>query len=107
MRVGRMVCWFITGTFFGAGVGPLWGGLFPRAVGVILQLVGVFAQQGREAVTAVLGFGAGSAALLTLLTKTNSQGGPPVPLVVYGGLVISILSSVIGMVALVVVWRRP
>lgn len=107
MRVGRMVYWFVTGACFGLAVDLYGGGLFPCAVGVILLLVGVFAQQGREAVTAILGFGAGSAVLLILLTKTNFQGGPPVPLVVYGGLVISILSAVIGLVALVVVWRTP
>lgn len=107
MRVGRIAYWLITGMFFGLALDLYGGGLFPCAVGVTLLLVGVFAQQGREAVAVVLGFGAGVAALLALLTKTNFQGGPPVPLVVYGGLVISILSALIGLVALIVVWRKP
>lgn len=106
MRVGRMVYWFVTGACFGLGLDTWALGIFFLA-GVILLLVGMFTRPGREAVAVVLGLGVGSAALLALLTKTNFQGGPLVAPVVYGGLVISILSTVIGLVALVVVWRRP
>jgi hypothetical protein len=106
MRVGRLVYWFVTGACLGLGL-DIWALGILFLAGVILLLVGVFARPGREAVAVVLGLGVGSAALLALLTKTNFQGGPPVARVVYGGLVIAILSTVIGLVTLVVVWRRP
>jgi hypothetical protein len=106
MRVGRLVYWFVAGVFLGLGL-DIWALLTLFLAGVMLLLVGVFARRGREAVAVFLGLGVASAALLALLTKTNFQGGPPVAPVVYGGLVISILSTVIGLVALVVVWRRP
>jgi hypothetical protein len=106
MRVGRLVYWFGAGACLGWGLDIFaFGPCF--LAGVILVVVGVFARPGREAVAVVLGLGVGSAALLALLTKTNFQGGPPVAPVVSGGLVISILSTVIGLVALVAVGRRP
>ena len=106
MRVGRMVYWFVTGACLGLGLDTWALGIFFVA-GMILVLVGVFAQRGREAAAVVLGLGVGSAALLALVTDTNFQGGPPTVPVVYGLLVISILSTLIGLVALVVMWRTP
>jgi len=107
MRVGRMVYWFATGACFGLGLDAYALGIF-FLVGVMLVLVGVFVQRGREAVAVVLGLGVGSAALLALLTKTDFQGGPPVAPVVYGCLSISILSTLVGLVALAAVFRgRP
>ena len=106
MRVGRLVYWFVAGACLGLGLDAFALGIFFLA-GMILVVVGVAARRGREAVAVVLGVGVGSAALLALLTKTNFQGGPPVAPVVYGCLGIVILSTVIGLVALVVVWRRP
>ena len=106
MRVGRLVYWFVAGACLGLGLDAYALGICFLA-GVMLLLVGVFALRGREAVAVFLGLGVGSAALLALLTKTNFQGGPPVAPVIYGGLGISILSTMIGLVALVVVWRRP
>lgn len=105
MRVGRMVYWFATGVCFGLGLDAWALGVFFLA-GVILLLIGVIAQLGREAVAVFLGLGVGSAALLALLTQTDFQGGPPVALAVNVGLAISVLSVVIGLVALVIVWRR-
>src|SRR5215831_17544106 len=106
MRVGRLVYWFGAGAFLGLGL-DIWAFDIFFLAGVILLLVGVFALRGREAVAVFLGLGIASAALLALLTKTNFQGGPPVAPVVDGCLGISILSTVIGLVALVVVWRTP
>lgn len=107
MRIGKILYWFVTGACFGLGLVDFWalGTLF--LAGMLLLVVGGVALRGREAVAVVLGLGVGSAAILALLTLTNFQGGPPVAPVVYGGLVISILSTVTGLVALIVVWRRP
>jgi hypothetical protein len=72
MRVGRMVYWFVTGACLGLGLDTWALGIFFVA-GMILVLVGVFAQRGREAAAVVLGLGVGSAALLALVTDTNFQ----------------------------------
>src|SRR5260370_36715670 len=104
MRVGRMVYWFVPGACLGLGLDTWALGIFFLA-GVILLLVGVFAWPGREAVAVVLGSGVGLAALFALVADTNFQGGPPAAPLVYGGLVISILITLIGLVGLGVVWR--
>jgi hypothetical protein len=105
MRVGRMGYWFVTGACLGLGVDLYALGIFFLA-GVILVLVGVLALRGREAVATVLGLGVGSAALWALVAYTPYQGGPPSVPVVYA-VVISILITLVGLVALVVVWRTP
>lgn len=106
MRVGRLVYWLVTGACFGLAL-DIWILGLLYLVGVILVIVGGFALPGREAVAIVLGVGIGLAALLALVTDTNFQGGPPGAPVVHWGLAISILIILIGLVALVVVWRLP
>jgi hypothetical protein len=105
MRVGSVVYWFVTGACFGLAL-DVWalGTLF--LAGAILVLVGVFALRGREAVAVVLGLGVGFAAILPLVAYTPFQGGAPSVPLVYVGVVVSIL-ILVGLVALVVVWRRP
>jgi hypothetical protein len=105
MRVGRMVYWFVTGACLGLGLDTWVLGTFFLA-GVILLLVGGVALRGREAVATVLGLGVGLAAILALVAYTPVQGGPTVVPLVYAGLDVSIL-TLIGLVALVVVWRTP
>ena len=53
MRGGRMVYWFVTGACLGLGLDTWALGIFFVA-GMILVLVGVFAQRGREAAAVVL-----------------------------------------------------
>ncbi len=105
MRVGRLVYWFVAGACLGLGLDIYVLGTVCLA-GVLLLLVGVFAQRGREAVAMVLGLGVGFAAVLPLLAYTPFPGGAPSVPVVYMGLVVSIL-ILVGLVALVVVWRTP
>lgn len=105
MRVGRMVYWFVTGACFGLGLDIYVLGTLCLA-GVILLLVGGVALRGREVVATVLGLGVGFAAVLPLVAYTPFQGGAPSVPLVYMGLVVSIL-ILVGLVALVVVWRTP
>lgn len=105
MRVGRMVYWFVTGACFGLGLDMYVLGTLCLA-GVILLLVGGVALRGREVVAAVLGLGVGFAAVLPLIVYTPFEGGAPSVPLVYMGVVVSIL-ILIGLVALVVVWRSP
>lgn len=105
MRIGRVLYWFVTGACFGLGLDVFAFGLLFVA-GIALLVVGVCTRPGLEAVAVALGVGAGSAALMALLTQTNFQGGPPVPLALYTGLAISILSVVVGSVSLILVWIR-
>lgn len=105
MRIRRLLYWFVTGVCFGLGLDVFAFGLLFVA-GIVLLVVGVCTRTGREAVAVALGVGAGSAALMALLTQTNFQGGPPVPLALYTGLTISILSTIIGLVSLIVVLSR-
>jgi hypothetical protein len=105
MRVGRLAYWFATGACFGLAL-DVWvlGTLF--LAGVILLVVGVLALRGREVVATVLGLGVGCAALLPLVAYTPFQGGAPSVPLVYVGLIVSSL-ILVGLVALVVVWRTP
>ncbi len=106
MRVGRLVYWFITGACFGLGLDIYVLGTMCLA-GVLLLLVGgVVVLRGREAIAMVLGLGVGFAAVLPLLAYTPFPGGAPSVPLVYMGLVVSIL-ILVGLVALVVVWRTP
>jgi hypothetical protein len=107
MRLWRLGYWFLTGACLGLGLVPWAFGIYLLLIGVVLVLVGAFTLRGREAAAAVLGVGAGPAALFASVILQGVPETAPAAQLVYGGVVISSLITVIGLVALVVVWRTP
>jgi hypothetical protein len=105
MRAWRLVYWLITGALLGLGLVELPGlGLILFPVGLILLVAGLIALRGREVVAAVLGFGAlpEAAFVNAFVTVQNFQF--PTPFYAVGTLVFGVI-TVVGLVALVVVWR--
>jgi hypothetical protein len=101
MRAWRVVYWFVTGAFLGLGLVSITGeGLILFPIGVILLLVGLFRLRGREAVAGVLGFGVlPEAAFVNALVTGFST-----PFYYWGAVIFGVI-TLIGLVALVVVWR--
>jgi hypothetical protein len=101
MRAWRLVYWFITGALLGLGLVELPGlGLILFPVGLVGLVVGLVALRGREVVAGMVGFGAlPEAAFVNALVTAVST-----PFYIGGTLVFGVI-TVIGLVALVVVWR--
>jgi hypothetical protein len=112
-RAGHLVYWFITGALLGLSLveNPFLGViLFP--VGLVLLVIGQGAVRGRERVAAVLGFGALSAvAFVSVFVFPHFPFVTPFALL--GGHVFGVVTlafgvvTLVGVVALVVVWRTP
>jgi hypothetical protein len=107
MRAWRLLYWFITGALLGLGLTQFAGlslGVLALPIGVVLLIIGLFAARGRELVAGVVGLGA----LPTLLFVDVIVSFPPPPdvaPVIYGSAILSSAITVIGLAALVLVWR--
>ena len=111
MRMWHRVYWFITGALLGLGLFllglPAWDRILWLA-GFILVIIGLFALRGRELVAAVLGFGIVPETTLAafLATWKFPPDVPPVyPLIVTLDVLVFGVITVVGLVALVMVWR--
>jgi hypothetical protein len=105
MRAWRLVYWLITGAVLGVGLVSITGlGLILFPVGLVLLVIGLVALRGRELVAGVVGFGAlpEAAFVNAFVTVQNFQF--PTPFYAVGTLVFGVI-TVVGLVALVVVWR--
>ncbi len=106
MRAWRLVYWLITGVLLGLGVAQFAGlslGVILLPIGLVLLIIGLFALRGREL---VVGFGA----LPVLLFVHVIVSFPPPPNTaefsyIYGGAIISGAITLVGLVALGLVWR--
>lgn len=105
MRVWRLAYWLITGALLGLGLVELPGeGLILFPVGLILLVIGLVALRGRELVAGVVGFGALPEAVFVNAFVTVQNFQFPTPFYAVGTLVFGVI-TVVGLVALVVVWR--
>ncbi len=104
MRAWRLVYWLITGALLGLGLVSITGeGLILFPVGLVLLVIGLVALRGRELVAGVVGFGAlPEAAFVSVIVtvKLPSDARP----FYYGGALVFGVITVVGLVALVLVW---
>ncbi|MGO8948867.1 MAG: hypothetical protein ACLQUY_14690 [Ktedonobacterales bacterium] len=108
MRTGYLVYWLITGALLGLGVVgyPAWD-LVAWPISLVLLIIGLFVLRGREQVAGVLGFGFVPEVVLVVLTARKFPPNvPPVyPPVFIAAVLIFGMITVVGLVALVVLWR--
>jgi hypothetical protein len=106
MRTWHLVYWLITGALLGLGLVELPGlGLILFPVGLVLLIIGLVALRGRELIAGIVGFGAlPEAAFVNALVIVNNLH-EAAPLTYYGATLICGVITVVGLVALGVVWR--